>query len=255
MASRREFLQQGLGMTAAGFLSVPLIGCASGGGARHAAATAAAKPVAHAPAAPAVAQARPAAGMGHASAQSAPSGGQAGGEMAPPPDIFDAQALDLEFWLKPRTIDVIRPASGERAKLLYWRDGEIIESAYEDLCHLLRDVNGKETARIDPKLFETLWGTQAFVARYGIDTPLEILSGYRTAASNQKLREAGVPAARQSLHIEGRAADIRLANLNSEVLGGLVKSFRQGGVGFYYRAGARGGWIHADTGLKRTWKG
>jgi uncharacterized protein YcbK (DUF882 family) len=39
------------------------------------------------------------------------------------------------------------------------------------------------------------------------------------------------------------------------VLGGLVKSFRQGGVGFYYRAGPKGGWIHADTGLKRTWKG
>jgi hypothetical protein len=70
-------------------------------------------------------------------------------------------------------------------------------------------------------------------------TPLEILSGYRTPASNQKLREAGVPAARQSLHMVGRAADIRIANLNAEVLGGLVKSFRQGGVGFYYRAGPR----------------
>ena len=257
MASRRDFLQQGLGLAGASFLSVPLIGCASRS--TVAAGTAAApRPAPHVAASStsggggAVAQARPAASMPRAAAQPAPSGM---GEMEPPPDIFDAQALDLEFWLKPRTIDVIRPASGERAKLLYWQDGEIIESAYQDLCHLLRDVNGKETARIDPKLFETLWGTQAFVARYGIDTPLEILSGYRTPASNQKLREAGVPAARQSLHIEGRAADIRLANLNSEVLGGLVKSFRQGGVGFYYRAGPRGGWIHADTGLKRTWKG
>ena len=53
----------------------------------------------------------------------------------------------------------------------------------------------------------------------------------------------------------GRAADIRIVNLNEEVLGGLVKSFRQGGVGFYYRGGPRGGWIHADTGLNRTWKG
>jgi uncharacterized protein YcbK (DUF882 family) len=249
MASRREFLQQGLGLTAASFLSVPLIGCASSSLVRHSS-TAAAKP--SATTAP-VAQSRPAAGMPRASEQPAPS--IARGEPEPPPDIFDAQALDLEFWLKPRTIEVFRPASNERAKLLYWRDGEIIESAYQDLCHILRDVNGKETARIDPKLFETLWGTQAFVRRYGIDTPLEILSGYRTPASNNKLREAGVPAARQSLHIEGRAADIRIANLNSEVLGGLVKSFRQGGVGFYYRAGARGGWIHADTGLKRTWKG
>lgn len=251
MASRREFLQQGMGLTAASFLSVPLIGCASSTPARQAAATA--KPAPAPAAKPAAAQARPAASMARAAEQSAPS--IARGEPEPPPDIFDAQALDLEFWLKPRTIEVFRPQTNERAKLLYWRDGEIIESAYQDLCHLLRDVNGKETARIDPKLFETLWGTQAFVQRYGIDTPLEILSGYRTPSSNSKLREAGVPAARQSLHIEGRAADIRIANLNAEVLGGLVKSFRQGGVGFYYRAGPRGGWIHADTGLKRTWKG
>jgi uncharacterized protein YcbK (DUF882 family) len=251
MASRRKFLQQGLGLTAAGFISVPMIGCAS----RSTVHSAAAKPAAH----PAPQQARAAAPATPASA-SQPSAseqmvGRAGTGMEPPPDIFDAQALDLEFWLKPRVIEVVRPASGERAKLLYWKDGEIIDSAYQDLCHLLRDVNGKETARIDPKLFETLWGTQAFVARYGIEQPLEILSGYRTPTSNKKLIEAGVPAARQSLHIEGRAADIRIANLNAEVLGGLVRSFRQGGVGFYYRDGPKGGWIHADTGLKRTWKG
>ena len=176
-------------------------------------------------------------------------------DLHPPPDIFDAQALDLDFWLKPRVLTVTRPQSGEKARLLYWKDGEMIDSAYQELCHLMRDVNGKETAPIDPKLFETLWGTQAFIARYGIEQPLEILSGYRTARSNTRLIEAGVPAARQSLHIEGKAADIRIANLNAEVLGGLVRSFRQGGVGFYYRAGASGGWIHVDTGLKRSWKG
>ncbi len=175
--------------------------------------------------------------------------------LAPPPDIFDAQALDLDFWLKPRTLNLIRPASGERVRLLYWKDGEIVDSAYQELCHLMRDVTGKETAPIDPKLFETLWGTQAFIARYGIDQPLEILSGYRTRKTNQALIESGVPAARQSLHLDGKAADVRIANLNAEVLGGLVRSFRQGGVGYYYRAGPRGGWIHADTGLKRTWKG
>jgi uncharacterized protein YcbK (DUF882 family) len=181
--------------------------------------------------------------------------GRAAQEPEPPPDIFDAQTLDLEFWIKPRRISVIRPQSGEKASLLYWKDGDIIDSAYQELCHLLRDVNGRETAPIDPKLFETLWGAQAFVQRFGIDSPLEILSGYRTPASNRKLIEQGIPAARQSLHMSGRAADIRIPNLNAEVLGGLVQSFRQGGVGFYYREGPRGGWIHADTGLQRSWKG
>lgn len=210
MATRRTFLRNTLGLSAASFIGAPLVGLA-------------------------------------------PARAQDG--LQPPPDIFDAQALDLEFWIKPRTLTVTRPQSGEKASVLYWRDGEMIDSAYEQLCHLLRDVNGKEVAPIDPKLLETLWGAQAFVARYGIQSPVEILSGYRTPASNQRLREQGIPAARQSLHMEGKAADIRIANLNEEVLGGLVKSFRQGGVGFYYRGGPRGGWIHADTGLKRTWKG
>jgi uncharacterized protein YcbK (DUF882 family) len=239
MASRRDFLHHGLCLSTLGVLSAPLIGCANASAA--ASKSAAAK------------------GAGRVAGRQAPSQPTATPlettGMAPPPDIFDAQALDLDFWLKPRTLSVIRPQSGERAKVLYWRDGEVIDSAYQELCHILRDVNGKQTAPIDPKLFETLWGTQAFVARYGIEQPLEILSGYRTAKSNTKLIEQGVPAARQSLHIEGKAADIRIANLNSEVLGSLVRSFRQGGVGFYYREGPKGGWIHADTGLKRTWKG
>ena len=187
------------------------------------------------------------------SAQAAPQAAPA--DLTPPPDLFDAQLLDLDFWVKPRTLTVTRPASGERAKLLYWKDGEVIDSAYQELCHLLRDVNGRETAPIDPKLFEMLWGTQAFIARYGLEQPLEILSGYRTPASNARLLEAGIPAARKSLHMVGKAADIRISSLSEEVLGGLIRSFRQGGVGYYYRSGPRGGWIHADTGLNRTWKG
>jgi len=98
-----------------------------------------------------------------------------------------------------------------------------------------------------------VWALLHSILRYTV--PLEILSGYRTPASNNRLIEQGVPAARQSLHMSGKAADVRIAGLTEEVLGGLVKSFRKGGVGFYYRSGPKGGWIHTDTGLNRTWKG
>jgi uncharacterized protein YcbK (DUF882 family) len=224
MASRRDFLNHGLRLTALGLVAVPLVEA-------HAA------HAAHA-------------GNGNPSQSGAPST-----DLQPPPDLFDAQVVDLDFWVKPRTLSVIRPASGERANVLYWKDGEVIDSAYQELCHLLRDVNGKASIPIDPKLLETLWASQAFVARYGLEKPLEILSGYRTPASNSHLIEQGVPAARQSLHMSGKAADVRIAGLTEEVLGGLVQSFRKGGVGFYFRSGPRGGWIHTDTGLNRTWKG
>ncbi len=216
MASRRDFISRGLRLSAMGLVAVPLIDTRAAGAAQSTASST---------------------------------------ELEPPPDLFDAQVVDLDFWVKPRTLSVVRPASGERAKVLYWKDGEIIDSAYQELCHVLRDVNGKAAMPIDPKLFETLWASQAFVARYGLEQPLEILSGYRTPASNARLREQGIPAARQSLHMSGKAADVRIGGLTEEVLGGLVRSFRQGGVGFYYRSGPRGGWIHADTGLNRTWKG
>lgn len=247
MVSRRNFIQKGLGLSSLGIISVPLIGCSSAPPPVAIKRPPAPRPGPGQPAAARVAVVRP------ATVAPVPLAGK--GTMAPPPDIFDAQVLDLEFWLKPRTLTVTRPATGERGSVLYWKDGEVIDAGYQELCHLLRDVNGKETAAIDPKLFETLWGAQAFVARYGIEQPLEILSGYRTSKSNSALIEQGIPAARQSLHVQGKAADIRIANLNSDVLGGLVKSFRQGGVGFYYRSGPRGGWIHADTGLNRSWKG
>jgi uncharacterized protein YcbK (DUF882 family) len=83
-------------------------------------------------------------GQAQAQPQAAPA------DLTPPPDLFDAQLLDADFWVKPRTLSVTRPQSGERATVLYWKDGEVIDSAYQQLCHLLRDVNGRETAPIDP---------------------------------------------------------------------------------------------------------
>ena len=118
---------------------------------------------------------------------------------------------------------------------------------------MLRDVNGKATAPIDPKLFETLWGTQAFVARYGLDQPLEILSGYRTPLQ-QRLIEQGVPAARQSLHISGKAADIRIAGLNAEVLGAGAQ-FPPGRGRFLLPRRPERRLDPRRTGLNRTWKG
>ncbi|MFI4939733.1 MAG: YcbK family protein [Burkholderiales bacterium] len=233
MSARRIFLQQSLAL-GAGWL---LTGCAGSSALKSTANTAGTdvKAATKAAGRPAVAERESAA--------------------SPPPDIFDAATLDIDFWVKPRTISAFRSATGEKAELLYWKDGEIQDPAYQQLCHLLRDVQSDVTVAIDPKLLELLWATQAFIARYGMAAPLEILSGYRTPETNRHLIEHGVPAARKSLHMEGRAADIRIANLDSGVLGSLIGSFRQGGVGFYYRQTRQGGWIHADTGLQRSWQG
>ncbi|MES2534648.1 MAG: DUF882 domain-containing protein [Pseudomonadota bacterium] len=241
MASRRLFLHQSFVLGASGLLIGSIAGCAGTPGAGQ-----------PAPGNTTGAAANPS--MTPAARRRPPPSISANGPDAPS-DIFDAATLDLDFWIRPRTISVRRQATGEKAELLYWKDGEMVDAAYRQLCHLLRDVQANVTAPIDPKLIEILWATQAFVARFGITSPLEILSGYRTPETNRGLSEQGVPAARKSLHMEGRAADIRIPNLDAGVLGGLISSFRQGGVGFYYRQSKQGGWIHADTGLQRSWKG
>jgi uncharacterized protein YcbK (DUF882 family) len=236
MSTRRSFLQQAFVLSASGLaLPASLVGCSSP------------------PPAPARSTQPKARLPGKAPSTSALPSEKPG--LTAPPDLFDAALLDIDFWVKPRTIDVYRPQTKERLTVQYWKDGEINQAAYERLCHMLRDVNGKASRDIDPRLLEVLWGTQGFVAKFGINSPIEILSGYRTPASNRRLQEQGVPAARKSLHMEGKAADIRIKGLDPAVLGNLVKSFRQGGVGFYYRPSSAGGWIHADTGLRRTWKG
>jgi uncharacterized protein YcbK (DUF882 family) len=237
MPSRRSFLHHSFILGASGLLTGSIAGCAS------------------APASGRVTSAPANLPVQPPSRRSAPPQSTGPNHADAPSDIFDAATLDLDFWIKPRTISLRRQATGEKAELLYWKDGEMVDAAYQQLCHLLRDVQANVTVPIDPKLIEILWATQAFVARFGISSALEILSGYRTPATNRSLTEQGVPAARKSLHMEGRAADLWIPNLDAGVLGGLISSFRQGGVGYYYRQSKQGGWIHADTGLQRSWKG
>lgn len=181
--------------------------------------------------------------------------GQTALAIEPPPDLFDPAVLDLTFWLQPRTIQMVRPQSGEKLSLTYWKDGNLNPFAYEEICDLLRDVQANRVVRMDTQLIDTLWAAQAFVRRYGFDAPLEITSGYRSPETNKKLIERGLPAARNSLHLRGQAADFRLQGLHPQILGQLIQGFRAGGVGFYYRVGAKGGWIHADTGPERQWRG
>ncbi len=176
--------------------------------------------------------------------------------MTPPPDLFDASLVDVSFWTQPRKLQMVRPQSGDQLEIQYWKDGVRNQDAYEQICEMLRDVQANQIARMDPELIDTLWAAQAFVRRYGFKAPIEITSGFRTLQTNNRLIEAGLPAARHSLHTQGKAADFRMNGLHPEILGTLVKGFKAGGVGFYFRIGSKGGgWIHADTGVERVWKG
>ena len=118
--------------------------------------------------------------------------------------------------------------------------------ALTSLNRFLRDHYSGEIGPIDPQLFDLLHQVQQLV---GSTRPFEVISGYRCAATNATLRETrGGGVAKHSLHMEGRAIDVRLPGVALADLRDAAVTLKAGGVGFY-----PGQFVHIDTGRVRRW--
>lgn len=128
---------------------------------------------------------------------------------------------------------------------LYFAEGEYVSEQLATINHLLRDYHVDQTHEMDTELLDTLNNVQTLV-----DRPIEfvVTSAYRTAQTNRRLRKTE-GAARHSLHLEGKAIDIKVDGIPMNRLGDIAMSLRAGGVGFYRSSS----FIHLDTGDVRTW--
>ena len=112
----------------------------------------------------------------------------------------------------------------------------------------MRDYRNGEQHPIDPPLFDYLYD----VARaLGVDPVFGVISGYRSPQTNERLRERSSGVARHSLHLEGRAIDVRLEGIDCTDLAAGALGLARGGVGYYRRSD----FVHLDTGALRTWRG
>jgi len=111
---------------------------------------------------------------------------------------------------------------------------------------LLRDHRTGEIRPIDPRLLDQL---HAVAARLDTRTPFHIVSGFRSARTNEQLRSQGHDAAKRSFHLDGRAADVRLPGTALDDLRRAARELRAGGVGHYPGPD----FIHLDTGPIRAW--
>jgi uncharacterized protein YcbK (DUF882 family) len=146
-----------------------------------------------------------------------------------------------------RRLAFVNTHTRERLALAYAVDGRYVPEALGALDRLLRDHYSGEVGRIDPGLFDLLHRVQQELAH---DGAFEIISGFRSGATNARLRErGGGGVARRSLHLQGRAIDLRLPGVALADLRDAALSLRGGGVGFY----AREQFVHLDTGRVRTW--
>jgi uncharacterized protein YcbK (DUF882 family) len=114
-----------------------------------------------------------------------------------------------DFWTRPRELWLIRASTGEQGRILYWEEGDYRPDGYRALCWMLRDDHANLAARMDPVLFNLVYGIQEWLKDWGIDRPLIVRSGYRTPATNAHIEGA----ARDSQHVEGRALDFAVAGI------------------------------------------
>ena len=138
--------------------------------------------------------------------------------------------------------------SGERVDVEYARDGAYRPAALAAIDNVLRDFRSGERHAIDPALMDYLADV---AARAGRAASFEVISGYRSPRTNERLREMSAGVARNSLHMQGRAIDVRLHGVDTAALAGHALDLQCGGVG-YYRASD---FVHLDTGAFRTWRG
>lgn len=130
---------------------------------------------------------------------------------------------------------------------MYWADGQLVVDAYVQCCTLLRDVRAGSIVQMNPTLLDILCGVYGWFAQAGMERPIVVTSGYRTNATNNVTEGA----ARNSMHLVGRAADIRVPDVPTDYLARLGMYLRGGGVGYY----ATKHFVHVDSGRLRTWAG
>jgi uncharacterized protein YcbK (DUF882 family) len=112
--------------------------------------------------------------------------------------------------------------------------------------HFLRDHHSDEVRSMDPALIDLLYAVSAFTGSSGT---FNILSGYRSQETNSWLRKFNHGVAEHSMHIEGKAVDIRITDIDTRTLHRVALALQQGGVGYYPRSD----FVHLDTGTIRSW--
>lgn len=146
-----------------------------------------------------------------------------------------------------KTLALEHHHTGETLEITYYSQGRYIYGALDEVSYLLRDYHTNEVRQIDPALLDQLYDVKLLLGAY---RPFHVVSGYRSPETNANLRRHTRGVARQSLHMEGKAIDIRLEGVSARTIRDAALSLQRGGVGFYPSEN----FVHLDTGDIRTWR-
>lgn len=157
--------------------------------------------------------------------------------------LFMATAYAAE---NPRQLDFYHTHTEKSLSIVY-HDGEKYSStALEQINEFLGDFRNGTVHSIDPATLDIL-----FKLRTELDSEevFEIISAYRSPETNAMLRKKGRSVAKRSLHMEGKAIDVRLRGVDTARLRDAALKLQLGGVGYYQESD----FVHVDSGRVRTW--
>jgi uncharacterized protein YcbK (DUF882 family) len=145
-----------------------------------------------------------------------------------------------------RALNFVHTHTSERLEVEYFSGGRYLRDALAAVDRFLRDFRTGDVHPIDPGLLDLL---HTLTAATSSARPFQVISGYRSPATNAALRAKSEGVAAGSLHMKGQAIDIRLADVPLAGLRAAALDLRRGGVGYYPASD----FVHVDTGRVRTW--
>lgn len=165
----------------------------------------------------------------------------AGSSVVPTAFAKLAPAIDVE-----KELHLYNIHTGEFVKTTFQHAGHYDQQGLDQLDHLLRDHRSGESTLISRTLLDDIHTLQQL---FKPNQAIEIISGYRSPKTNEKLRAMGHGVAKRSLHMQGKAIDIRIPGVNLRQVRKAALALKSGGVGYYPKSG----FIHLDVGRVRQW--
>ncbi len=147
-----------------------------------------------------------------------------------------------------RRIRMYSGRTGESMDTIYWLEGDYIPEAMKEINHFMRDWRSGDVKTMDGRTVDIMAASHRLL---DVSEPFMLLSGYRCPATNAMLRSHSRGVARNSLHMRGQAADLRLQSRSVSQMAKAAESCASGGVGRYYGSN----FVHMDCGEVRHWGG
>lgn len=145
-----------------------------------------------------------------------------------------------------RRVKMYSGRTGERIDMIYWIEGEYIKDAVSEIHHFMRDWRTDDVKYIDLRTIDIMAAAHNLL---DVKEPYMLLSGYRSPKTNAMLRSRSSGVAKNSLHMKGQAADLRLSSRSVGQISRAALACHAGGVGRY----SKSNFVHMDCGPVRSW--